>query len=249
MTLPAVLDLAGGWSVYNNKVCRLVEAQEYAATTSLVDNLEEQALLEQILDEAKPPYADDSQARHYLIATPFRHPPLLHGSRFGTRQQQSYYYASESVEACLYESAYYRFVFIEGMEEPYCGSILTEHSLFFVRAETAFCADLARIQDEEIQAHLTHPADYGFTQQTGTQLRLAGAQLIRYKSARHPGQGVNVAIDNHTVITSSAPEYPEHYYCQLDPVNQAISFARPRAFPVTIRKDAFLVDGVFPYPA
>ncbi len=55
---------------------RLVESQEQIATHALVESLEEQALLEQLLDESKPSYPQGLQKKHYLIATPFRYPPL-----------------------------------------------------------------------------------------------------------------------------------------------------------------------------
>ena len=70
---------------YKTSVYRIVETQEYAATMNLVDDLEEQELLEQLLDEVKPPYKKGTQKLHYLISTPFRYPPLKYGSRFGDR--------------------------------------------------------------------------------------------------------------------------------------------------------------------
>ena len=70
MNTRAIFDAAGGLNSYANSVCRMVETQEYAATTSLVDDLEEQAILEQILDEFKPNYAEQTQDLHYLISTP-----------------------------------------------------------------------------------------------------------------------------------------------------------------------------------
>ena len=65
---------------------RVVEAQHQVSTRKLVDTLEEQSLLEDLIDAAKPP--DPTQGRlHYLLSTPFRYPPLRHGSRFGTRHE------------------------------------------------------------------------------------------------------------------------------------------------------------------
>ena len=79
MNIAGIINDAGGLTFYTNSVCRMVETQEYAATTSLVDNLEEQAILEQILDDFKPSYADGTKDLHYLICTPFRYPPLKCG--------------------------------------------------------------------------------------------------------------------------------------------------------------------------
>ena len=52
---------------------RGVEAQHVAATMRLVDDLEEQALLEQILEDSKPPAPAVPKHQHYLLWTPFRY--------------------------------------------------------------------------------------------------------------------------------------------------------------------------------
>ena len=92
---------------------RAVEGQHEVSTRKLVANAQEQALLEELIDRAKPP--DLTRGRlHYLLATPFRYPPLRWGSRFGTRQEQGIWYGSETRDAMFAEVAYYRFVFLEG---------------------------------------------------------------------------------------------------------------------------------------
>ena len=55
---------------------------------------------------------------HYLLATPFRYPPLPYGSRFGSRFEPSLFYGARSASTALAESAYYRFVFWSGMATP-----------------------------------------------------------------------------------------------------------------------------------
>ena len=65
---------------------RVVESQHHVSTRKLVDSLEEQAILEQLIETAKPPSAAIDRY-HVLIAAPFRYPPLKYGSRFGTRQE------------------------------------------------------------------------------------------------------------------------------------------------------------------
>ncbi|OJT00371.1 hypothetical protein BEE62_09960, partial [Marinobacter nauticus] len=59
---------------------RVVESQEDIATTRIVDNMQEQARLEQLLDASKPPIPEQAGKLHYLLATPFRYPPLKYGS-------------------------------------------------------------------------------------------------------------------------------------------------------------------------
>jgi hypothetical protein len=224
----------------------MVETQEYAATTSLVDDLEEQAILEQILDDFKPRYADNTQDLHYLISTPFRYPPLKYGSRFAAITEPSYFYASETIQTCLSEAAFYRFYLIDGTETPFPKMIQSEHSLFFVQVMSSKTLDLTQISDLLIQKQLTDPISYSITQQVGQHARKNGADLLRYFSARSQEQGINLAIDNHTIIQSEKPEDKAGYICQLDPQSGILRFSQPRTFPVTFTREQFLVDGHLP---
>lgn len=241
-----IITAAGGLTSYDNSVCRMVETQEYAATTSLVDDLEEQAILEQILDDFKPQYVDDTQDLHYLISTPFRYPPLKYGSRFGAITEPSYFYASEAISTCLSEAAFYRFYLIEGTEVPFPKVIQSEHSLFFVQVSSSHSLDLTQITDENIQRDLKDPTSYAMTQKVGHQARQQGADLLRYFSARNHQDGINVAIDNHTIIQSEKPEDKVEYICQLDPLAGILRFSQPRTFPVMFTKEQFLIEGSLP---
>ena len=143
------------------ELIRFVESQEKIATNALVDNLDEQWLLEEMLEASKPPAVAEAARLHYLLTTPFRYPPLKHGSRFGSRFEPSLFYGSRDQDAALAETAYYRFVFWSGMTTaPPSGKLTTEH--------TAFGACFAvgkglRLQAEPFAAcreRLIHPGDY-----------------------------------------------------------------------------------------
>lgn len=246
MNITDIIDASGGLTSYANSVCRMVETQEYAATTSLVDDLEEQAILEQILDNFKPNYADNTQNLHYLISTPFRYPPLKYGSRFGAITEPSYFYASETIQTCLSEAAFYRFYLIDGTETPFPKTIQSEHSLFFVKVLSNHALDLTQISDIDIQKHLTDPQSYVLSQKVGQHARQNDADLLRYYSARCQQQGINVAIDNHSIIQSEKPEDKVEYICQLDPQTGILRFSQPRTFPVMFTREQFLVDGDLP---
>src|SRR5579872_1470893 len=92
---------------------RVVEAQHKVSTRRLVDTLAEQEILEQIVDEVKPPPPSGPEFKglHYLLFTPFRHPPLLRGSRFGSPTERSLWYGASDVETSLAEKAYYQLLF------------------------------------------------------------------------------------------------------------------------------------------
>src|SRR5690606_8663914 len=113
----------------DGKLYRLVESQEQIATLGYVDTLDEQALLEQMLDQAKPVSQADCEPLHYLLKTPFRYPPLKWGSRFGRVHERSLFYGGKNIGAVLAESAFYRFVFWHSMDgTPVKDRIRSEHT-------------------------------------------------------------------------------------------------------------------------
>src|SRR6516162_5765318 len=114
---------------------RAVEAQHQVSTRKLVDSAEEQILLEELIDKVKPP--DTTRGRlHYLLSTPFRYPPLPHGSRFGTHHDPGIWYGSESRRTMFAEVAYYRLVFLDGSRAA-LGAVTTQLTAFSVRAHSS----------------------------------------------------------------------------------------------------------------
>lgn len=245
MTIEKVLAQLKGFRKYNNDVVRIVETQEQAATLALVDDLEEQFLLEQMLDEVKPNYRDNTRHRHYLISTPFRYPPLDYGSRFGDRAQPSYFYASESIAACMAEFAFYRFAFFDD-SEPYDKAVVSEHMSFSVRATTGRASDLVEIDDAQLQCALRSPFDYALTQSLGRSLRQQDCVLIRFRSARSE-TGVNVAIAEPEVIVSEQPEHSQNWICRT--TTSELSVSTIGQAPLTFTKRQFEIDGRMPTPA
>src|SRR5205823_4566220 len=79
---------------------RVVEAQFRNSTRKLCDSDEEQQVLESLIDErAKAPVPAGFEGLHYLLYTPFRHPPLRNGSRFGTRGERGILYGAKKLPA------------------------------------------------------------------------------------------------------------------------------------------------------
>src|SRR6478672_10673303 len=92
---------------------RVVESQHQVSTRKLVDSNEEQALLEELIDGVKPLDVTNGKL-HYLLSTPFRYPPLRHGSRFGRRHERGIWYGSLTRRPAFAEVSYYRLLFLEG---------------------------------------------------------------------------------------------------------------------------------------
>lgn len=180
---------------YAGEVWRVVESQHTASTMRLTDTIEEQALLEELIEEVKPGFPPETRGLDYLMATPFRYAPYRHGSRFRRAgQREGAYYAAEAVTTALTETAFYRLLFLAespGMplpERPY------DFTAFSVDVVTGDAIDLTAPPFDRDMAVWTHLTDYGPCQDLADAARTAAIGLIRYRSVRDPAGGANVAV-------------------------------------------------------
>ncbi len=240
---------------YASKVWRMVENQETTATLNIVDSMEEQNLLEELLDNIKPPYRAGTEGMHYLLKTAFRYPPLKHGSRFGDRTMPSFFYASETVQTVLAETAYYRFILLTDMQEPYQQSIDSEHSAFTVSVKTNKCLNLCAKKFTVAQTQLQDSQQYGYCHSVGHWATTQkAAQVIRFYSARQsqymaPRQSerINVAIAEPKAIISKAPNSLQSWLCRTS--TNKISFSsRETKLPISFAIQDFMLDGKLPRP-
>ena len=231
------------------KLYRLVESQEQIATLGYVDTLEEQALLEQMLDQAKPVSQPDCDPLHYLLKTPFRYPPLKWGSRFGRIHERSLFYGGKTVGAVLAESAFYRFVFWHSMEgPPVREKIRSEHTLFSVRYGTEKGIQLQEPPFNQYQAELTDPVNYRAAQQLGSAMRGASVEAFEYCSARDPEHGLCVALFSPAAFRQKKPQETSQWFGELSA--DRVSFTQLRSGKVvTYGIGFFLINGVLPLPA
>jgi RES domain len=225
-----------------------VESQHLFATRKLVSSDEEQALLEELIEEVKPP-AEASPTLHYLLFTPFRYPPLPHGSRFGTRAERGIWYGSRGQRTALAEKAYYLLLFLEGTEADLT-PLETDVSLFQAAYETARGVDLTRGALARYEDVLSSPTSYVESQSLGRVMREEGVEAVVYASARDPEHGSNVGLFAASALASRRPSVPESWRCVVtragvevtkEDVFRQASFTFPRA--------AFEVDGRLPAPA
>ena len=233
------------------KAWRVVEAQHVVSTRKLVDSAEEQEVLERLIDDAKPPLPDTEEFRglHYLLSTPFRYPPLLHGSRFGTRAEPSLWYGSALPRTAFAETAYYRLLFLEGTTAE-IAPVSVELSLFHVAVRTSKGVDLTRPPFDAKRDVIASPTSYEATQRLGASMRAAGVQAIRFPSARDVKGGKNLALFTPKAFAAKVPGVPEIWYCVATRARVELTkldiFERRRwTFP---RSD-FEVDGDLPRPA
>ena len=174
---------------------RFVEAQHRVSTLKLVDGLAEQAALEDILEEAKPPVPDECRHLDYLLSTPFRYRPYPNGSRFRRAGlTPGVWYGAERPETAAAEMVFYRFLFYaESPDTPFPDD---------AAEYTAFCVDLATTVSLDLTSGglaaehplWTHPTDYGPCQHLAETAREIGAEVIRYASVRDPEGGANLGV-------------------------------------------------------
>ena len=225
---------------------RLVESQEQVATSQLVSTLEHQAILEDLLERTKPALQPGTEGLHYLLATPFRYPPLTWGSRFGSRDEPSLFYGALSQKTVLWEAAYYRFVFWRGMATPPPRKLNTQHTLFGAAYRTMLGF---RLQEPPFSAHLdvlTDPADYRATQALGSKMRDTGVQSFEFVSARDPDRGINVALFTPQAFVCPRPVSQDAWLGEVDGVHvrfRAVYGGEVYDFPI----ERFLVEGKLPH--
>lgn len=225
---------------------RLVENQQQKVTVALVDGLDEQALLESLLEESKPTLPRDLERFDYLLRSPWRYPPLPWGSRFGRRFEPGLFYGALSITALLAEAAYYRFVLLEGMETPFAGPVISQHTRFEAQYRTDRGLRLSEPPFDEHQSVLRDRSDYRACQALGSAVRNTDVHGFIYFSARTRALEQNIALVVPAALRSRRHRNPQSGLCELRPNRVQFRFAQQ---VTTFDRDQFLVDDHLPAPA
>ena len=183
-TPPAVASEARAFA---GELWRAVEAQHVASTMALVDTVEEQALLEWLIDDAKPGLPTDVAHLHYLLATPFRYRPPRGGSRFRGDNDPGVFYAADAIRTACAELGYWRWRHLA--DSPALASMPARPQTVFRAKFAARAVDLREPPFAADRRRWTDPDDYGACQALARAARAAGVQAIRYESVRDPAHG------------------------------------------------------------
>ncbi|MBW7469756.1 RES family NAD+ phosphorylase [Marinobacter sp. M216] len=246
-------------------VYRVVESQEEIATTRLVDNIPEQARLEELLEKTKPAHAKGTRGLHYLLATPFRYPPLKHGSRFGQAFEKSLFYGAMAINTALAETAFYRFVFINHVVTPFPKPLRTLHTVFGARIRTERGVRLQGNAWRELHEELTHPSSYELTQSLGSEMRNFGVTAFQFLSARalqaglytlpydaHDGmEGINAALFEPGALKDRKPREKLRLIVVTGAESVSMSLTREDGSRNVLEfsRSQFLINGSLPDPA
>ncbi len=160
----------------------MVEAQHVASTMKIVDSPDEQDVLEALLESNKPALPLAAEPLDYLLATPFRYPPLPGGSRFRVGIDPGVFYGADTVATAGAELGYWRWKFLHDAVdldrlEP------VAHTAFCAQVET-WTVDLRKAPFDRDAARWMHPTDYHDTQAFARVAREAQVGGIIYASVR-----------------------------------------------------------------
>ena len=186
---------------------RLVEAQHRVSTLKLVDTLAEQSLLEDILEETKPPVPPQCNGLHYLLATPFRYgAPYPKGSRFRRAgHTPGVFYAAEHAETAVAELAFHRLLFFAESPATPWPQNAGEFTAFSVAFATTRALDLTQPPLSADHADWVDPVDYEPCQALADNARIAGIELIRAESVRDPEARANIALLTCLAFATASP--------------------------------------------
>lgn len=229
---------------------RVVEAQFRNSTRKLVDSDTEQAVLEDLLDaHAKLPVPAGFEQLHFLLFTPFRHPPLRNGSRFGTRQERGILYGARELPVAFAEVAYYRLLFLEGTQAD-LGLLSVELTAFSFGVAARHGIDLTRAPFAQFEAEISSKTSYGAPQRLGAQMREDGIQCCLYVSARALGRGTCIAVFD-DVFRPNRPTSEQGWACVA--TRERVEFTSGGLLRDPVRhiyeRRQFLVRGRLPAPA
>ena len=194
----------------------MVEAQHAAATMKLVDGIEEQLLLEEMIEAAKPPLPAAARGLHYLLATPFRYPPLPSGSRFRAAGEPGVFYAAEQLPTACAELGYWRWRFL--LDAPALSRIDAVAHTAFRAAIKALVIDLRQPPLARDADRWRDPDSYAATQELARRTRKAKVEAIRYASVRDPRHGGCIALLTPAGFAAKSPRgNPQTWWLSVRP--------------------------------
>ena len=201
---------------YAGPIWRLVEAQHRISTNRLAATVEDQAVLEQLVEEVKPVMPVAARGLHYLLATPFRY-GHFGASRFRrANERPGIFYGSEHIDTAVAETAYRRLLFFSRSPDFTPPKTVVEHSAFTVPVAVERSFDLTTAPFNSQAAQWMDPDDYRACQEVGAQARRIEAQAIRYASARDPEHKPNLALLDPAGFAANAPTIEQTWHFRYE---------------------------------
>jgi hypothetical protein len=222
---------------------RLVEAQHRVSTLKLVDTVEEQAALEELIQNTKPSLPSDCEHLHYLLSTPFRYgAPYPTGSRFRRAgMTEGVFYGAEQPYTAVAEIVFYRLLFFSESPNTPWPANAAEYTAFSAAYATRKGIDLTKGKLAKDQAQWTHVTDYGACQALSDAARSAEIEVIRYMSARDPQRGINLALLTCSAFRRPKPVGQQTWHIRLSDAGAQAVCESPNA-GITFDRATFSAD-------
>ena len=164
---------------------RSVEDQSFIATNSLTENLLEQQVLEEALEDFKPPIPDECASLHFLYLTPFRYFPYRGNSRFRREGfTEGVLYSAESEVVAVAEAVKMELRFFQDSPETNFPTRVKQRSTFPVSIASPAALDLTKGVLGMHQEKWISPS-YDACQSLAEQAREAGVSALFYRSSLH----------------------------------------------------------------
>lgn len=229
---------------------RVIEDQTTRFSLTYTDSHEDADILEEVVNDFKPELREgkEFEGLHLFLRTPFRYPPLKHGSRFGSYRERSIFYGSADYKTAMAEVAFYSFMINEataGFIEPFTVSKV----VFSVPVRTAKGIDLSRGAFAQFELKIRSPLDYGPTQELGREMRNEGVEAFRYPSARCTG--LNLGVFTPRAFKSKQVKSTDQKLWTMIAKHEQIVFTRMAQDDIEtiqFRRKDFLVGGRLPSP-
>jgi hypothetical protein len=222
---------------------RLVEAQHGIATLKLVDSVDEQIVLEDLIDFSKPPLPPECRGLHYLLSTPFRYGAVYPtGSRFRRAgMSEGVFYASETTATAVTEMAFHRLLFFADSPDTPWPANPAEYTAFCSEYSTRKAIDLTRGKYHAQRRRWMHATDYRDCQALADAARAAKMEIVRYRSVRDPGGGINLALLTCRAFASPQPIDHQTWHIRLSDAGVQAICEAPKS-GITFDRNAFAAD-------
>ncbi len=235
----------------NETAWRIVELQEKISTRKLVDSIAEQKALEELIEESKPAISISQIGFHPLLYTPFRYPPLKHGSRFGKKTEPSLWYGSLSIATATAEKAFYQLAFINASAGNF-GFVTSPMTIFSVKLKIIKGVKLNEEPFTQYKEEMSSPTNYGNSQLLGTRMRTSNLDGFTFISARDAKMGVNIGLFKMNAFANKNPDARSFQTWQCNTTKINVEFIQTGSVKdpvITFLIQDFQIDGVLPFPA
>ena len=209
---------------------RVVEAQHHVSTLKVTDTVDEQLVLESLIEDTKPLIPPECRHLHYLLSTPFRYGAIYPtGSRFRRAgMTEGVFYAAQRPETAIAEATFHRLLFFAESPDTPWPMNPAEYTAFAAEYRSRKVIDLTRGRFKSGSADWMHPTDYSRCQELALSARAAAIEIIRYRSVRDPGQGMNLALLTCRVFTTPEPVSLQTWRIHLQATGAQAVCERPK---------------------